>query len=340
MNFKLFSILVLLIAVTSCQFFDKKSSENSVKFIRFDQDFQKFNLKDFDKSDKQLLDKYGDLYTFYTDVLMGLKDKSDPTVFPKLMQSFLTGEYPAMMDTINRLLIPKLPSIEVELGIAYSNLKKVFPTKNPSKIYTMFISPMGANPQAAFSYGNDTIGINLLNYLGRSFSLYEPIYKGYNYMIEWNSPEYLTRNVMLVEYNLLKEKFPTNDLSDELYMQIIEEGKKYYYLDKICPEMKDWTKIGYSEAQYKWCIENEFEAWSYFKEHKLLYSTDNLDIQRYSLEGPTTPGMPAESPGMVGTWLGWQIVKEYAKFTGKSLSDIMSTSPKEILSKASYKPKK
>jgi len=65
-----------------------------------------------------------------------------------------------------------------------------------------------------------------------------------------------------------------------------------------------------------------------------------MDVKRYTSDGPTTGGMPSESPGNVGSWVGWQIVKTYANKTNKSLKEILTTSPKEILTKANYKPKK
>ena len=337
-------VLISACFIFSCNYFeDKTSNANPVKIIRFDLDLKDFDTSDFEASDAKLYKKYGDLYTFYIEGLMGIgrqSPKTDELYYKKFFPKFHSGEYLSMMDTFQRLIFPRIPEIEHDLGIAYSNFTKEFPEKKISKIFSFFVSPQGANPQAAFSYGNDTIGFNWFNYLGKDFSLYGSFYSGYTYMLEWNSPEYIARNIMLVEYNLLKEKYPTAENSDQLIHQMIEEGKKYYFLDILCPDMKDWTKIGYSEKQYNWCEENQMEAWSYFIENKLFYSVESMDIKKYTQEGPTTFGMPSESPGMVGTWIGWQIVRKYADISGKSLRDILKTSPKEIMSKANYKPKK
>ncbi len=341
---RIFLLFLSFLMLFSCDYFkEKSSSTRPIKIIRFDLDLKDFDTKNFDASDATLYKKYGDLYTFYIEGLMGIgkqNPKSDELYYQKFFPKFHDGEYVAMMDTFEKRIFPKIPEIENQLGSAYANLNKEFPEKKPSNVFSFFISPQGANPQAAFSYGNDTIGFNWFNYLGKDFSLYEPFYAGYTYMLEWNSSEYIPRNIMLVEYNLLKEKYPSSESSDQLIHQMIEEGKKFYFLDKVCPDMKDWTKIGYSEKQYMWCEENQMEAWSYFIENKLLYSVEAMDAKKYTQEGPTTSGMPSESPGMVGTWIGWQIVKKYADVSGKNLKEILKTSPREIMAKANYKPKK
>ena len=47
-----------------------------------------------------------------------------------------------------------------------------------------------------------------------------------------------------------------------------------------------------------------------------------------------------ESPGRVGAWIGWQIVRSYMKNNEVSLPQLLHTSAKEIFEKSKYKPKK
>jgi hypothetical protein len=335
---------LILFCISSCHFFDSPSSDaKPIRFERFDLDMEAFDLKNFESSDQKMQEKYGDLYTFYIENIMGLgaqKDKKNPQYYDKVLPEFLNGENKALMDSFRKRIFDRIPQFEQELGNSYAALQKEFPEKKPSIIYSFFISPMAHNSSAAFSFGLDTIGINWFNYMGENFSLYQGVYEGYTYMVKWNNPEYLVRNVMLVEYNLIREKFSPKEKSDELIYQMIEEGKKFYFLDKVCPDTKDWTKIGYTEEQSKWCQDNELEVWGYFTSNKLLNSIETMDAKRYTSDGPTTGGMPSESPGNVGSWVGWQIVKAYADKTNKSLKEILTTSPKEILTKANYKPKK
>ena len=336
-----FAFFLLFALLISCDHENLDEIE-PIKIKRFDLDLLKFDTAQFEVSEEKMLQQYGDVYIFYIEKLMGLgsMDSTSSYYYKPHLNRFLSGEYVAMMDTMNRLVSGDVAKFEKELTLSYQRLCANFPEKKPSKVYSFFISPMGSNPAAAFSYGQDTIGINWFNYLGKGFSLYRPLYEGYSYMVEWNQPEYLSRNVMLVEYNLLHEKYKTKEEYSELIYNMIEKGKEFYFLDKVCPDMKDHIKIGYTADQNQWCQENEFEIWAYFKENKVLYSIETMDIKRRTEEGPTTPGMPGESPGMVGAWVGWQIVRAYQAKENKSLKELIQTSPKEIMKGANYKPQK
>lgn len=338
----LIGVGVLSMAINSCDTSVSPKQVGNIKIHRFDKALQAFDTNHFDASERKMLEQFGDLYPFYIEQLMGLGniDKNSPYYYKPSLSKFLSAEYPSMMDSIEKYIGKDISEYEKQLSISYSHLQSHFPEKKSSQLYSFFVSPMAANAQAAFSYGNDTIGINWFNYLGKDFSLYKPLYEGYSYMIEWNQPQYLSRNVMLVEYNLLYEKYGIKEEYSELIYNMIEKGKQYYFLDKVCPSMDNATKIGYTPKQYDWCINNELEIWAYFKENKMLYSTEVMDVKRLTEEGPTTPGMPSESPGMVGAWVGWQIVKSYMDKENKNLKELLATSPKDIMVKSSYKPKK
>jgi hypothetical protein len=58
-------------------------------------------------------------------------------------------------------------------------------------------------------------------------------------------------------------------------------------------------------------------------------------------EAPFTQGLSQEySPGNLGTWVGWQIVKKFvAGRTELAPEAVMKTSPATILEQAKYKPK-
>lgn len=344
-NFKLwtfgFTTLVFLFSIFSCD------NENiaeipPIKIQRFELDLKSFDTANFEASERKMIDKYGEVYSFYIEKLMGLGSLqiNHQYYYKPHLINFLAEEYPSIMDTFEKYIFKDIDHIEKELTKSYARLCAEFPEKKPSIVYSFFISPMGANPASAFTYGKDTVGFNWFNYLGKEFPLYTSLYEGYNYMIEWNQREYIVRNIMLVEYNLLLEASKENKEYSEVVYNMIEKGKEFYYLDKVCPYLKDEVKIGYTEAQYKWCEENEFEIWAYLKENKVLYSAEAMDIKKLTEAGPNTPGMPSESPGMVGAWTGWQIVKAYQSKYNKSLKELLNTSPKEILKNSNYKPTK
>ena len=93
----------------------------------------------------------------------------------------------------------------------------------------------------------------------------------------------------------------------------------------------------------KWCEENEGNIWSSVLTNTPdLYTLDKERIQTYIGEAPFTQNVEAcnSTPGNVGQWLGWQIVKAYAaRNYDMKIQDVLATPAKKIFQEAKYKPK-
>ena len=101
-------------------------------------------------------------------------------------------------------------------------------------------------------------------------------------------------------------------------------------------------KTGYTKQQLAWCKENEGLIWSYIiKNEKDLFTINPIIIQTYIGEAPFTQGFSQElSPGNIGPWIGWQIVKKYAgNNPNMKPEEVMKADAKKILDEAKYKPK-
>jgi hypothetical protein len=122
---------------------------------------------------------------------------------------------------------------------------------------------------------------------------------------------------------------------------MIEKGKLWYLLDKFLPSTPDSIKTGYTGRQLNWCSENEGLIWSYLVKNEDLNSLSPAVIQAYIGEAPFTQGFSQElSPGNIGQWIGWQIIKKYvSKNPEMKPEEIMRTEAKKILDEAKYKPK-
>jgi hypothetical protein len=60
---------------------------------------------------------------------------------------------------------------------------------------------------------------------------------------------------------------------------------------------------------------------------------------KYVSEGPTTGGFPKESPGNLGQWIGYRIVKSYMEKQPDNLMALMNENDyKKILHDSGYKP--
>jgi hypothetical protein len=112
-------------------------------------------------------------------------------------------------------------------------------------------------------------------------------------------------------------------------------------MDLVLPDVDDSLKIAYTSVQIEWCEKNEADIWKYFIDNNLLYSTNKMDFYRkYFSEAPFTSGFPQDSPGRIGVWLGWQMVRTYMQNnTEISLEKLLSqTDAQFILKHSKYKP--
>ena len=75
-----------------------------------------------------------------------------------------------------------------------------------------------------------------------------------------------------------------------------------YFIQSLLPDKKENDIIKYDEKHWKFCVESEPQIWAFFLNENILYNTD-FEQFKYVKDGPTTYGMPKESPGRVGAWL-------------------------------------
>ena len=81
----------------------------------------------------------------------------------------------------------------------------------------------------------------------------------------------------------------------------------------------------------------------YFIENRLLYSTDSKLYARFVANAPFSKfyiDIDKDSPGRIGVWLGWQIVRSYMNNNSVNLQQLLQTNAEEIFKKSKYKPKK
>ncbi|MGB3008454.1 MAG: hypothetical protein WBC06_18200, partial [Chitinophagaceae bacterium] len=179
-------------------------------------------------------------------------------------------------------------------------------------------------------------------YLGKNYSVYKD-----GFFIENIAPEYRSRRfskeyIIADAMQLVVDDIaPDQSGGKSLIDQMIEKGKQWFLLDKFLPATPDSIKTGFTQSQLDWCSANEGLIWSYLVKNEDLHSLNPTVIQTYIGEGPFTQGLSQEeSPGNIGQWIGWQIVKKFAsKNSGMAPMEIMKTPATTILEQAKYKPR-
>jgi len=163
-------------------------------------------------------------------------------------------------------------------------------------------------------------------------------------------PKYLADNMIKERVkvdvaNAISKNIIAIDRYDRtLLSQMIHNGKLLYLTQKLIPNSSDSLLIGYTQKELDWCNNNEPSIWAYMVKNKLIYSTDDKLIQRFINVAPFTKfylELDKQSPGRVGIWLGWQIVKSYMDNNNVELTELISNKDaKNIFIKSKYKPSK
>ena len=83
--------------------------------------------------------------------------------------------------------------------------------------------------------------------------------------------------------------------------------------------------------------------WRYFIEKELLYNTDPKLAPRFIVDAPFSKfylEIDNESPGRIGQYLGWRMVRAYMENTDTSVPQLLIKNADEIFKNSKYKPTK
>ncbi len=276
-------------------------------------------------------------YTTPIDELEGLKE-TYPYLFPgQVPDSIWTAK---MQDKDEQELFAETQKLYKNLDSQKESLTSLF--RHVKYYYEGFREPTvvtlltNVDYESKVVYADSLLFVSLDVFLGVD----NPVYADF--------PEYIKRSftnehiVVAVALELARREIPrTNDRT--FISRIIQQGKLLYMTDAFLPMVSDVHKIGYSDAQIEWATLNDVAIWKYFVENKYLFSTDQELSRRFIENAPFSKFFLAndnESPGKIGAWFGWQIVRAYIQHNKVSLQQMLQTDNTVIFKKSKYKPTK
>ncbi|WP_462282039.1 gliding motility lipoprotein GldB [Salinivirga cyanobacteriivorans] len=185
---------------------------------------------------------------------------------------------------------------------AFQHYKYYFPEKEVPDVYLMMT---GFNQSVVTA--EDILGIGVDKFLGEDARYYDQL-KISKYLRKRMTPE-------VMPYEAVKgwivTEFPFNDSVNNLVSNMIYHGKILYLMDACFPEAPDSLKIAYTDKDMVWCRKSEEDVWLYMMEKKILFDNNRMLIKKFIEDAPFTGPFTKESPGRVGQWVGWQIVRSY-----------------------------
>jgi gliding motility-associated lipoprotein GldB len=316
---KYFAILILVFLLVSCD--QKTKVEKAVEEIPVTLQVDRFDQAFFDANPKELTNLKAAYPFFFPE---GTPDE----VWIEKMQN---KDWRDLYKEVQK----KYPDFEkqtTEIEDLFKHLKYYFPETVLPKVYTV-IGEMDYTSKAI--YANDKLIIALELYLGKDVKFYTfPEYLRQNFEERQMMPDIVT------SYAVRKIPPPVDKT---LLGEMIYYGKELYLKDLVLPNHTDAEKIGYLPEQISWCQENESYIWRFFIEENLLFSSDSKLPNRFINVAPFSKfylEIDNESPGRVGQWVGWQIVRSFMENNEVSLQDMLKMDAKELFEKSKYKPKK
>lgn len=305
-----------------------------VKMDRFEKSFFNIDTNNIGPGLMKVDSEFPDFYFDFMQNILGVSGRGDDTGTLSVTRRFVTSYFSLAAELEQKFSDTRDIEEDIRHGLQF--VKYYFPQYKLPGLIT-YVGPLDA-PGVAMT--RNRIAIGLQQYAGKNFPGYQ------TQEVQDIFPSYISRRFdrEYIPANCLKaiadDLFPDKSSGKPLIEQMIEKGKQWWLLDKLMPTTADSLKTGYTQKQLNWCRANEGLIWNYFITNENLETIEPNTVQNYIGESPTTQGMPQASPGNIGQWVGWQIVK---KFAGENPSlkpdDVMNTPPRKILTESKYKPK-
>lgn len=262
---------------------------------------------------------------------LGITPNSDSALMADLVK-LVNDPY---IDTLNKevaKVYPSLVTIENDLSSAIAHVKHYYPETKMPKVYSM-----------VSGFSNDLLITDTLLVIGLDAFLGT---EGKYTMPTNLVPKYIQRRmqekniVPSIVMALSREHVEIDDSENSMLANMIQWGKTYYFMDQMQPCMNDSIIIGWTPAEIKGVNKNLEKIWGHFVKRNLFYETNHLEVNRYIGERPNTPEIGNGCPGRIGRYLGWMIVREYAKNHPEvSFQQLMAEEDaNKIFTQSRYKP--
>jgi len=283
-----------------------------------------FNLK--------LYAEYGSFYEDYVERILQAAPIDDPRLPIALTSFTMNPDWRAVQQRADSVFGDMGPQ-RAEFGAAFGRLLGFFPDSIAPRIVVF---------NSGFNYGiaptDSVLGIGVEWFIG-------PDHPVIGLLAPDAFPQYLKERMrpeMLVPSAVkgwLQAHYTRDTRGEDLLTNLMEIGRVMYLLDALLAETNPALKFAFTDAQLKWCEDNEFNVWTALVTGQVLYSKKAADIDRLMNDGPFTNGFPRESPGHIGEWIGYRMVKSYMDDHDEvSMAQLFgNTEPQSVLK--SYKPR-
>lgn len=251
------------------------------------------------------------------------------------LKEFVTDTFIMRINELVEESFPDSDAVSDKVKGVYQHFKYYYPemTMPPTFTYVSGINfdngPVMISPEAVM--------ISLDFYLSNKDLVYDKVGMP-RYVSRRCQPASLTKDLaeaMYYSYVFMDVK------AKNVLKEMIDRGKKYYFIEAMDPTLNDSVLLGYSSQQMEWAQDNEGQIWATIVGNNMLYANGFEQYRVLFNDGPFTAAFSDSAPARLGDFVGLQIVRAFMSNNDESLQSLLQmTDYQDILQRSQYKPRK
>ena len=338
---KIIALVLVALYFSACD----QTPENNFDFeiVRYDKLIFNLDIDNIKSEFESIKNEYPNFTDIYFEKILGTPGyNTNDSLFYEELTLFISDTAMIHLYELSAKKFGEMDDLKSEFGSAFEIAKKLFPDFQTPKLYS-YISGFTLQRFVFEDTESDGLGFGMDLFLGDKFPYYrlENQQNTFsNYLVRTYNKEHLVKKTL--EMWIEDKLGPVNGSRAIDYM--INNGKKYFIIKNLMPELQDSVLLDYTSDQIEWLGNNEKQMWTYFIKNDFFYTTDSYKVKRLTSPGPNSQalGMPQSSPGYTGNYLGYRIVETYVKRQNEfDMSDIFKINdPQKILELSKFKPRR
>lgn len=251
------------------------------------------------------------------------------------LKEFVTDTFIMRINELVEETFPDSDAVSDKVKGVYQHFKYYYPemTMPPTFTYVSGINfdngPVMISPEAVM--------ISLDFYLSNKDLVYDKVGMP-RYVSRRCQPASLTKDLaeaMYYSYVFMDVK------AKNVLKEMIDRGKKYFFIEAMDPTLNDSVLLGYSSQQMEWAQDNEGQIWATIVGNNMLYANGFEQYRVLFNDGPFTAAFSENAPARLGDFVGLQIVRAFMSNNDESLQSLLQmTDYQDILQRSQYKPRK
>lgn len=275
-----------------------------LEVVRLDQELFRTPPDSMASTCARLQEQLGDFWQLYVEDILQAAPSNDARL-PLALNAFVTDPDWQQAQAAVDSSLGDLSGQLADLTEAFGRLKAIAPDSLTPRIIVF---------NSGFNYGlyptDRDLGIGAEWFIGpeqRVISFLDPI-SFPQYVKERIRPEMLAPGAVK---GWLMVHWLRDVRGEDLLTNLVEVGKVMVLLEEVMPATDASLRFAFTPEQLKWCEESEYSMWQKIVTEEQLFSKEEQAISRIMNDAPFTNGFPRQSPGHIGEWIGYRMVKAY-----------------------------